>query len=73
MATKHPRINITIEEEYLGQINELAKMRNQSVASTAKSLMLEALELQEDLYFSRLAEEVESKTTKWVSHEDAWK
>ncbi len=73
MTTKHPRLNVTLEEEYLGLIAQLADRQKQSVSATARGLILQALELQEDMYFSTLSEKrlKEAKTT--ISHADAWK
>lgn len=73
MATKNPRINITISNENLEQIKILVKKRKLSASKVIKSLIDDALELQEDLYFSKLADIRERETKKWVSHEDAWK
>jgi predicted DNA-binding protein len=70
---KNPRLNITLEPEYIEMLTDISVKRSQSISAVAKMLILEALELQEDLYFSELAEDVERRTTKWVSHEDAWK
>lgn len=73
MPTNNPRINITLDKEYLGILSKLAKRDKVSVAAKTKEMILRGLEMDEDIYFSRLAEEVEKRTTKWVSHEDAWK
>lgn len=73
MPTQNPRINITLDQKFAGIIAKLAKRDDMSVSSKAKEMILRALELDEDAYFSELAENVEKRTTKWVSHEDAWK
>lgn len=73
MPTQNPRINITLDPKFAGVIASLAKRDNVSISSKTKELVMVALELQEDMYFSKLAEDVERRTTKWVSHEDAWK
>lgn len=70
---KNPRLNITLEPEYIEMLTDISVKRSQSISAVAKMLILEALELQEDLYFSELAEKREQENTKWVSHEDAWK
>ena len=77
MPTKHPRINVTLDEENLGLLSRLARKRKKSLSAAAKDLILEAMELQEDLYFSRLAdgrlEEMEKTKATWIPHEEAWK
>lgn len=73
MPTDNPRINVTLEPEYAGLIAMLAERDHISVSAKAKQLMLAALELEEDIYYSTLAEKREKQTKKWVSHKDAWK
>lgn len=73
MPTQNPRINITLPEEFAGVIAKLVKRDDMSVSAKAKEMIMRALELDEDIYFSKLAEDVERRTKRWVSHEDAWK
>ena len=70
---KNPRLNITLEPEYIGVLSTMANKSDQSVSAVAKMLILQALELQEDMYFSELAEKREGQTKKWFSEKDAWK
>ena len=46
--------------------------RDQSVAGGGLSLIEAALEYQEDLYFSRVADERLSKKDRRVAHDKAW-
>lgn len=72
MPTKHPRINITLEESIAGLLTSLAKHENKSVSSFAKELVLEALERREDMALSALAEIRDIPKAKRVKHDDAW-
>lgn len=73
MHDNKPRINITLEKSTAGLLAKLAKKSpdKKSVASVARELILEALELREDMYLSKLAESREGQTR--ISHAQAWK
>lgn len=73
MATKHPRLNVTLSSKEMGMLSLLAEQEDKSLSAVAKELIDEALELREDIYFSRLATERDTPDAVWVSHEDAWK
>ncbi|MBP6104555.1 MAG: hypothetical protein KA508_05820 [Gammaproteobacteria bacterium] len=73
MPTKNPRINVTFEEKTAGLLAHLAHQEHQSVASLVRSLTLEALEMREDLYLSRVAEKLDQEGAKTYSHHEAWK
>lgn len=73
MTTKHPRLNVTLNPEQMGLVAELATRDEKSLSAIAKELIEEALELREDIYFSRIAAERDTPDAVWVSHEDAWK
>jgi predicted DNA-binding protein len=71
MTTKHPRLNVTLSSELMGLLSMLAKKEDKSLSSIAGELLEEALEMREDIYFSKLAAERE-KNAVWV-FEDPWK
>jgi len=77
MATKNPRVNVTFEEKTIDILTDLAEIEKKSVSSIIRELTLEALELREDYYFSKLAEkfdkELEKGNIELYSHEEAWK
>lgn len=73
MPTKSPRINVTFEPAIAAILARLAKDRGQSVSGLARELVLEALELQEDIALSALAEKRERGKRKTISHEAAWR
>ena len=73
MAAKNPRINVTFEARTAGLLSTLALQEHKSLASLVRELAIEALEMREDLYFSKKAEQVDLQGVKTHSHEDAWK
>lgn len=73
MATKNPRINVTIDPEMAGILASMAKGRGKTISMTAYNLMEQAIADHEDEYWSELAEKRETQTKRWVSHKDAWK
>ena len=73
MATKNPRINVTFEETIAGLLSHLAHQEHKSVASLVRELTLEALEMREDFYLSKVAEKIDRQGAKTYSHDDAWK
>lgn len=73
MPTAKKRINLTVEDEVFRSLNEIAKKEKTSVASVSHILLEKALELREDLYFSKAGEErLKSPKSKKISHEDIW-
>lgn len=73
MATKNPRVNVTLDPNIVNILTGLAKKRRGSVSNLIGDIILETLERHEDKYFSALAEELDVKGVKTVSHEKAWK
>jgi len=73
MPTKNPRIHVTFEEATVEILTNLAPKQRKSVASLVRELTLEALERREDLYLSRIAEELDKEDAKKYTHNDAWK
>ena len=73
MATKHPRINVTFEEGTALLLANLAQGEHKSVSGLVRELVLEALELREDFHLSKIADQLDQKDAKTISHDDAWK
>jgi len=73
MPTKHTRINIPVDKGLLAMLTLFAKKENTSLSSAAKELIRLGLEIQEDLYFTRLSDRRLKEGGKRISHEDAWK
>ncbi len=72
MPTAKKRINITIGDETYEALERLSIKREQSVSGMGLSLIEQALEYREDLYYSRVANERLSKKEKRISHDKAW-
>jgi predicted DNA-binding protein len=72
MPTAKKRINITVDDEVYEALERLSAERNQPVAGVSLSLIEQALEYQEDVYFSRVADERLNQKQKRVSHSKAW-
>ena len=72
MPTAKKRINITVDDRTYEALERLSGERDKSVAGVGLSLIEEALEYQEDIYFSRIADERLGQKQKRVSHEKAW-
>jgi hypothetical protein len=73
MATKNPRLNITMEPFEVTLLTKLAKQEDRSVSSLVKELLREALEVREDMVLSAIAAERDTDDLETVSHEEAWK
>ena len=74
MPTAKKRIQVPISDKVHKELERLAKKRGLSLSSLSHDLLEEALELQEDTYFSRTGDKaLESLNTKTlISHDDAW-
>jgi predicted DNA-binding protein len=73
MPTNKRRINITINEDLYKALALLSKRRCQSLAGLSFDLIEKAIELEEDIYFSRIADERLSKKERRVPHDKVWK
>jgi len=72
MPTTKRRIAITVDDRTYQALERLSGERDQSVAGVGLCLIEEALEYQEDLHFSRIADERLAKPQKRVAHRKAW-
>ena len=73
MTTKHPRLNVTLSPDVSGLLALLAKQEDKSLSTVAKELIEEALELREDIYYSKLAAERDTPDAVWIDDKDVWK
>jgi metal-responsive CopG/Arc/MetJ family transcriptional regulator len=72
MPTSKKRVNLTIDDTLLEELEKIKKIRQApSLSSIVIELTREALELQEDLYFAKIANEREKEDT--ISHDKIWK
>jgi predicted DNA-binding protein len=72
MPTTKKRIAITVNDDVYEALERLSGKRDQSVAGVGLSLIEEALEYQEDMYFSRVADDRLAKKQPRVAHAKAW-
>jgi predicted DNA-binding protein len=72
MPTEKKRIHITVDDDTYEVLDRLSQKRGQSVAGVGLSLIEQALEYQEDLHFSRIADERLKAGQKRISHKTAW-
>jgi predicted DNA-binding protein len=73
MACK--RLLVSLEETIFNDISDIAKINKKSLSVIAKNLIETALEIHEDMYFSKLADKILKEAGegkhKWISLEEA--
>jgi predicted CopG family antitoxin len=71
MSTIKKRVNLTIEDDLYTEFEAIKELRNESsLSSVILDLAKEALEINEDLYFSKIAEP--RLKEKRLSHDQVW-
>jgi predicted DNA-binding protein len=74
MATVNPRINITVSDEIAAILSKTAKQSRKSMSKVALELIEWAIEEREDLYFSKIADELMRSDPNFIPNsEDIWK
>ena len=73
MTTTKRRLNITLTPFLEEAIRILAKKDNVPEATKATELLKMAVEIEEDEYFLKLAEEREKKDVKYINEDKFWK
>jgi hypothetical protein len=75
MPAKHQRINVSFKPIVVQALTRISKRDEVSLSHVAQELVEEALELREDIYLSRLAEEAEkrAKGKPSVSADKLWR
>ncbi|MFN8929814.1 MAG: hypothetical protein ACK5WQ_05540 [Alphaproteobacteria bacterium] len=77
MATKNPRINVTLDKETAKYLTLMAKKRKKTISVTARELIESALEEVEDSYWGDIAltrmKAYEQGKDKLIAYEDFWK
>ena len=73
MPSAKKRINLTVDDKTYSVLQTLSGKTKQKISTVSLNLIQQALELQEDIYFSKLADERLSQKQKRVSHDKAWK
>ena len=72
MKIDKSRLQITLDKDTQGLIATIAKRDNKSCSAVAADLIRQATELQEDFYFSNLADQRLAENNKRFNHEDVW-
>ena len=74
MPTENPRINIVLDKSLYQNVRSLAQRDNVSLSAKAKALIQEALEIQEDIALSDLAEKREKAwdNSEALTHDGVW-
>jgi len=74
MPAKNPRINVVLEPSIYKKVKLLARKDGVSLSNKVRDLVLEALEVQEDIYLAGLAEEREKtwRKTSPLTHDEMW-
>lgn len=72
MATTKKRINISVSDAVEEAVATLAKRDSVPQATKAAELLQLALEIEEDTYFTKMAEQRLSRQEAVVSHTTAW-
>lgn len=73
MPTLKQRISLSPGARVLKTLERLARLRGEPVATVSLGLIERALELEEDVYFSRVADERIEANEARFSHRQAWK
>ncbi len=73
MATTKKRLNISLSKELEHALASVARRDSLPQATKATHLLQLALEIEEDRVFETLARSRDTKTARFVSHEQAWK
>ena len=74
MATKKPRLIVTLEPLLYAKVKSISKANGTTLSLTARDLIREACEDIEGLGLSTLADKrVTAYKGRWLSHEETWK
>ena len=73
MPTSKKRLSIAVDDDTYAVLDRLSSKRGLSVAGVGLELIKQALRYQEDLHFSRIADERLDRKEAWVSNDQAWR
>ncbi|MBI5201682.1 MAG: antitoxin, RHH family protein [Elusimicrobia bacterium] len=75
MATKNPRLLVTLEPALYAKVRSVSKTNGTTLSMAARDLIREACEDIEDLGLSLLADKrmKSVKGRRWLKHSDVWK
>ncbi len=74
MPTKNPRVNVVLEKPLYDDVERIAGRDGVSLSLKVRDLVKEALEIEEDIALSHLAETREKslKRKKALKHDEVW-
>ena len=74
MPAKSPRVNVVLERPLYRTVERIAKRDGVSLSLKVRDLVREALEIEEDISLSRLAEarEKKFKRSTALKHDEVW-
>ena len=73
MSSQNKKISFTVDEGTYLALKALSDQRDQKISKVSSDLIHQGLEIQEDLYFSKISDERLSKKQKSIPHNKAWK
>lgn len=75
MATKNARYMVTVDDEISRFLTLAAKEKKKSISGVIQELLAEAIDLRDDYYLSKLAEEAEKKSEgkPYITADQVWK
>lgn len=73
MSSQSKRISLTVDPDTYLALERLSDRHRQKISEVSLKLIHQALEAQEDLYFSKISDERLSKKQKTIPHDKAWK
>ena len=73
MPTKKARLNLSLSKALRGALHEAARRDHVPQATKAARLLEAALELEEDQVWDDIASRRDTKNTRYLPHDKAWK
>jgi predicted DNA-binding protein len=75
MATKKPRLLVTLEPDLYARVKSLSKANGTTLSMAARELIREGTEKIEDLGLIVMADRraASAKGRRWLSHKEVWK
>jgi predicted DNA-binding protein len=72
VPTLKKRINLSLDDQLYSALEKLCKRNNDTLAGLSTKLIERAMEIEEDQYFSRIADKRLEANEKRLSHKKAW-
>lgn len=72
MPSAKKRINLTVDNKTYSALELLSEKRQEKISAVSLKLIHQALEEEEDLYFSKLGDKLLSQKQKRIPHNKVW-